>query len=103
MEKLLCLVLHIFGETVGRKLNYLIVARFLNEILEMNTNELKNSVDAAVPCNDNGAWTFSHDDVSGQEFDAQNNFGQAGGFVSNQIAMYPNRAVASSTCEFCDF
>lgn len=51
--------------------------------------------------NDNGTWTFSTDDVRGQEFDVQNNFGQSGGFARSYIAMYPNRAVPSQKCEFC--
>jgi len=55
----------------------------------------------SAPCNDNGTWAFTSDDVRGQEFDAGNNFGQAGGFQEAYIAMYPNRAIASSTCEFC--
>ena len=55
----------------------------------------------SAPCNDNGTWAFTSDDVRGQEFDAGNNFGQAGGFQEAYIAMYPNRAIPSSTCEFC--
>ncbi|KAF8860478.1 hypothetical protein BDZ45DRAFT_619755 [Acephala macrosclerotiorum] len=53
------------------------------------------------PCTDNGTWSFSWDDVRGQEDDVQNNFGQAGGFSRSYISMYPTRAVASSKCEFC--
>jgi hypothetical protein len=58
-------------------------------------------VDAPQACNDNGTWTFSTDDVRGQEVDVQNNFGQSGGFSRSFIAMYPKRAVPSEKCEFC--
>lgn len=54
-----------------------------------------------MPCNDNGTWTFSNDDVRGQEFDVRNNFGQSGGFGRSYISMYPKRAVPSEKCEFC--
>ncbi|KAH6674823.1 hypothetical protein B0J14DRAFT_509938 [Halenospora varia] len=52
-------------------------------------------------CVDNGTWSFSWDDVRGQEVDVQNNFGQAGGFYREGVSMYPTRAIASSKCEFC--
>jgi len=59
------------------------------------------TVDAPQACNDNGTWTFSTDDVRGQEVDVQNNFGQSGYFSRSSIAMYPKRAVPSEKCEFC--
>jgi hypothetical protein len=52
-------------------------------------------------CVDNGTWTFSWDDVVGEENDVQNNFGQAGSFSHNPFQMYPTRAVPSEKCEFC--
>jgi hypothetical protein len=54
-----------------------------------------------IPFNDNGTWTFSSDDVRGQEFDARNNFGQSGYFAPEPFQIYPLRAIASSKCEFC--
>jgi hypothetical protein len=53
------------------------------------------------PCNDNGTWIFSSDDVRGQENDVRNNFGQAGSFTSAGFNMYPLRAVPAQRCEFC--
>jgi hypothetical protein len=53
------------------------------------------------PCVDNGTWTFSYDDVRGQEDDVQNNFGQAGYFTHLPFNMYPTRAIPSLKCEFC--
>ncbi|KAE9367724.1 hypothetical protein N431DRAFT_416522 [Stipitochalara longipes BDJ] len=52
-------------------------------------------------CVDNGTWTFSWDDVMGEENDVQNNFGQAGSFSHSPFQMYPTRAVPSEKCEFC--
>jgi hypothetical protein len=52
-------------------------------------------------CVDHGNWTFSNDDVRGQEDDVQNNFGQAGFFTHAPFNMYPKRAISSSKCEFC--
>ncbi|KAG9244708.1 hypothetical protein BJ878DRAFT_56739 [Calycina marina] len=54
----------------------------------------------SVPCNDNGTWVFSKDDVVGQEMDVQNNFGQAGSFGRTGLNMYPKRAKASLKPEF---
>ncbi|KAJ8065515.1 hypothetical protein OCU04_006197 [Sclerotinia nivalis] len=59
------------------------------------------TADSLAPCNDNGTWQFSWDDVMGQEFDVQNNFGQSGSFYRDSISMYPNRAIPSEKCEFC--
>jgi hypothetical protein len=57
--------------------------------------------EAPVKCNDNGTWAFSHDDVSGQQMDPENNFGQYGGFFREWLRMYPARSVASEKCMFC--
>ncbi|KAF4629115.1 hypothetical protein G7Y89_g9035 [Cudoniella acicularis] len=57
--------------------------------------------DSPTPCVDNGTWSFSWDDVRGQEQDVQNNFGQSGAFASGGFNMYPTREIASSKCEFC--
>ncbi|ESZ90791.1 hypothetical protein SBOR_8820 [Sclerotinia borealis F-4128] len=59
------------------------------------------TADSPSPCNDNGTWRFSRDDVLGQEFDVQNNFGQSGSFNRDSISMYPKRAILSLKCEFC--
>lgn len=59
------------------------------------------SAASPTPCNDNGTWSFSTDDVRGQEDDVQNNFGQSGSFSRSFISMYPKRAVDSEKCEFC--
>ncbi|KAH8591425.1 hypothetical protein B0O99DRAFT_268924 [Bisporella sp. PMI_857] len=56
---------------------------------------------APTPCNDNGTWSFSHDDVSGQQMDPENNFGQYGSFYRSGLSMYPNRAVPVTRCMFC--
>lgn len=53
------------------------------------------------PCVDNGTWLFSYNDVSGQERDVQNNFGQWGTFTHPSFNMYPKRAKESLKCEFC--
>lgn len=45
---------------------------------------------------DNGTWVFSHDDILGQQSDVGNNFGQAGSFEGNFIAMYPSRSAVST-------
>ena len=50
---------------------------------------------------DNGTWSFSKDDVAGQESDVRNNFGQAGAFFRGGLSMYPERALPSEMCEFC--
>jgi len=50
---------------------------------------------------DNGTWSFSYDDVRGQEFDVLNNFGQAGAYSNPGFNMYPLRSTPSLKCEFC--
>jgi len=63
--------------------------------------ECKTEKGKQRPCIDHGNWTFSYDDVRGQENDVQNNFGQAGYFNYQPFNMYPIRAIPSSKCEFC--
>ncbi|RDL41199.1 uncharacterized protein BP5553_01178 [Venustampulla echinocandica] len=49
-----------------------------------------------MPCTDFGSFTFSIDEVLGQQSDSENNFGQYGHFFRDAVIVYPQRQVPSN-------